>query len=380
MKRLTLLLLIMTALLAAAPAFAEEADEAKWFEMVTLNGVVDARIGYRSFAPETDGLDSVNVGDIYAFNAGLGAEIAPNEFLSGTVFFLWEEEFGGEDLGVDMDEGFVTAQWHGLYGRLGKTYLPVGQFDTFAVADPLVLELAECRQSALGAGYAHDFFEVSAWAFNGAFDNVDEDGEADDNSIDSFAARLDIKPLAFQEKYQLTVGGYYLSDATETSLEFGGALNAVDPDGAADSGDEFVRYETDVPLYGGFLSAELPFTEAFGLGLIAEYVATGEFDEEEYVDDAGEATSLSAANVELAVLLLDGSLQLGPKFETISGLDWLDTQGNDPSYEVTDYTQYGGFVGYDPCDHLHLGLQAMSGADNEDNRLTDMQFQTAFEF
>jgi len=381
MKGLSIFLTLIAAFSFAIPVYAEDKPaEGKWFEMITINGVVDARVGYRSFTPEADGFDTENVSDIFVFNAGLGAEIHLNEYLSGNIFFLWEEEFGGEDLGIDMDEGFVTAQWNGLFGRIGKMYLPVGQFDTFAVTDPLVLELTECRQSALGAGYSHDYFGISVWTFNGAFDNVDENGENPDNAIDSFAARLDIMPLAFQENHKLTIGGYFLSDATETSLEFGGNLNLLNPDGVAENGDEFTEYESNVPLYGGFLGAQLPFTAAFGLGVVAEYVTTGEFDKEEYVDGAGEVTALSAVNVELAALLLNRSIQLGPKFEIISGLDWLGTQENDPDYEVTRFTQYGGFIGYDPWDHLHLGLQAMAGADNEGNRITDVQLQTKLEF
>jgi hypothetical protein len=293
---------------------------------------------------------------------------------------LWEEEFGGEDLGIDMDEGFVTAEWNGLFGTLGKLYLPVGQFDTFAVADPLVLEVAECRQSAIGIGYNHEYFELSGWAFNGDFDNVDDEGDVADNAIDAFAVRLNIMPLAFQDQYSLTLGGYYLSDATETSLGFGDNLAEIDPNDVADNGDEFVKYESNVPLFGGFLTAELPFTDMFGLGFTGEYVATGEYDKEEYLDNRDEETAVSALNAELAALILEGSIQIGPKFEMISGLDWLETQENDPNYEVTAYSQYGGFIGYDPWDHLHLGLQVMAGADNEGNQVTDVQFQTLFEF
>ena len=379
MKKLGSLLAFIAILALAIPAFAED-EKGKWFDKITFSGVIDARIGVRSFAPESDDFDTENASDIYVFNAGIGAEVQSNPYLSGTIFFLWEEEFGGEDLGMDMDEGYITAQWKGLFGQIGKMYLPVGQFDTFAINDPLVLELAECRQSALGVGYSHDYFGASVWAFNGAFDNVDVDGEIADNAIDTVAARIDFSPLAFQDDYKLTVGGYFLSDAAETSLEFGNGLNQIDPDDVAGSGDEFVQYETDVPLYGGFLNAELPFAESFGLGLAAEYVTTGEFDEKEYFDGSGEATALSAANLELAALLLSGSIHFGPKFEMISGLDWLETQENDPDYEVTGYTQYGGFIGYDLWDHLHLGLQAMAGVDNEGNRLSEATFQTVLEF
>jgi len=372
---------IISLIAVTTPVFADKKiTNQDWFDVTTINGIIDARVGYLSFAPQTNDLDVETVSDIYIFNAGLGAEIEPNEYLSGAIFFLWEEDFGGEDLGVDMDEGFITLAWMGLFGQLGKTYLPVGQFDTFAISDPLVLELAECRQSALGIGYEHIFFHVSGWTFAGDFENVDENGKAADNIVDSYAARLNVMPLAFQDRYSVTIGGYFLSDATETSLEFGGNLAEVDPDNTPDNGDEFIRYKTDVPLYGGFLTAELPFTDLFGIGITGEYVTTGEFNEEEYVDNTGAAAAISAMNGEVAALVLNGAVRIGGKFETISGLDWLETQGNDPNYEVTSFSQYGGFAGYDPWDHLHLGLQVMSGADNRGNKITHALFQTALEF
>jgi hypothetical protein len=403
MNKLGVVLIVAAVMIFSNPAFAEEMNFAnqeddsdrdlakprhdhrhfqlpEWAGMVSIYGIVDTRIEYRNVSPETDGFDEEAISDIYVYNAGLGVEVNPNEFVSGNLFFLWEEDFGGEDLGVDMDEGYITLAWKGLFMEVGKHYLPVGQFDTFAVSDPLVLEVAESRQTNMGLGYNHRYFEISGWVFAGGFDNVNQDGRASDNMIDAFAARLDVMALAFQENFTLTLGGYFLSDATETSLEFGGNLAEVDPDGTPESGDEFVVYESDVPLYGGFLTAELPFMEKFGLGITGEYVTTGKFEKEEYVDNAGEATAIAALNAELALLVLHNTIQLGPKFEMISGLDWLDTQDNKSNYKVTSYSQFGGFAGYDPWDNLHVGTQVQSGFDNEGNRVTDVLFQIALEF
>jgi len=358
----------------------QENESSSWMEMLSVYGMVDARVGYRQVTPEADDYDTETTGDIYIYGAGMGVAAKINDYLSGFAFIVFEEEFGGADLDLYMDEGAVRFNWNGMFATIGKLYLPVGRFDTYAVSDPLVLELAECRQSTIGLGYEHPYFTVSAWGFAGDFDNVDEGGEAEDNTIDAFAGAVEVMPLAFQDRFTLSLGGYLLTDATETSLAMGESLNEFNPDGVLDNGDEFIRYENNVPLYGGFLSAEFPITEMFGLGIVGEYATTGEFDEEEYLDNTGEATAISAANGELAVLLLDGAVQFGPKFEMISGLDWLETQDNDEEYEVTRYTQYGGFVGFNPWEHLHLGLQVMAGADNEENQVLDSVFQTALEF
>ncbi|HPQ71235.1 MAG TPA: hypothetical protein PKW95_19065 [bacterium] len=361
MKRFALIVLCL--LLFAGSALAEETN---WFEMISLFGIVDARAGYRTTSFETDGLDDVHVSDIYLYGAGLGAEAVLNEYLSGNIFFYFEEGFADDYMDTYLDEATISLSYKGFMFEAGKKYLPVGFYGTFAVSDPLVLELTETWKTTMGLGYAMEYFGVSAWAFNGDYDNVDEDGEPADDAIDGYAARLDVYPLAFQDTHSLALGGYFLSDATETSLEMGNRLVG--------------NYESDVPLYGGYLNAEFVFSDFAGMGLVGEVAATGAFDKKNYLDYTGEETGITAVNVEAAALLLGGTVQFGPKYESISGLDWLGTQGNDPDYEVTSFRQMGGFAGYDPWSQLHLGLEVMSGGDNEDNRQVSAFFQTAVEF
>lgn len=386
MKRLVLVSFILGCFSLSIPVAAAEktedevTKEPSWTEILTIIGYVDARVGFRQVTPEADGCNAERIGDVYVYGTGLGVVALINEYLSGYAFLLYEEDFGNDYQDLSLEEGSIRFDWKGLFATVGRMYLPVGLFETYAVADPMPLNLAECNQATIGLGYEHDYFIVSAWGFAGNFENVDEKGEADDNTMDGFAGAVKVLPLAFQEHIILELGGYLLSDATETSMEFGGNLNRIDPDGVTDNGDEFTRYEKDVPLYGGFLSAEIPITEMFGLGVVGEYTTTGKFDKEEYLDNSGEATTISAANAELAILLLDRTVQFGPKFETISGVDWLGTQENDEEYEVTGYTQFGGFIGFDPWKQLHLGLEVIAGADNEENRQLETFFQTALEF
>lgn len=366
-----------------------------WLSDITIFGEIDIRAGMTQSWLETKGLAGELVSDLFVYGAGMGLEVGINPYFRGSIYFILEEEFGGDDLGLVLHEGFLTFNYKGLFAEVGRRYLPVGQFDSYAVNDSLVYTMAETRQTTLGLGYRHDYFEVSGWAFNGAQANIGGDGTDDDDTIDGFAFRADVFPLAFQDRFSLALGGYFLSDATETSLELGKRLNVLDPDRAGwqppadnpnavyedpDPDNDYQPYKEDVFLYGGYLSAEFPFIEMFGLGLVFEYVSTGPFAKAEYRDDAGSNSGIWAINAELAALIWNSRVQFGPKLELISGIDWLETGENDPAYEVNQYQIWGFFANFRPWQDLLLGLQFDHGWDNEQNTQVRTFVRTVFEF
>ena len=115
MKRFALVVFCL--LLFAGTAWAEETN---WFEMISLYGIVDARAGYRTTSFETDGLDDVHVSDIYLYGAGLGAEAVLNEYLSGNIYFYFEEGFADDSMDTYLDEATISLSYKGAFFEAGK--------------------------------------------------------------------------------------------------------------------------------------------------------------------------------------------------------------------------------------------------------------------
>jgi hypothetical protein len=207
------------------------------------------------------------------------------------------------------------------------------------------------------------------WGFNGEFDRVDRNGDPKRDLVDEFVARLDVYPLAFQEDHELAVGAYFLSDATETVLDAGNAYFA-----------EGARYERSVPLWGVYLTLNAPFTEMFGLDLAGEFASTGRFGLDEMTTPRGRRASIWATNAEAALLIRRETFRVGARFEQVHGVDWLGTQGNDPSYEVTDYAAASGFAGATFWEDLRIDLQYRYGWDNEHNVDETVIFRTLLEW
>ncbi len=163
---------------------AELAEKQKSSEMIEniskhikLHGVVEVEGSYAK------GYDDVEESDITLATAQLDVEANLNDFISGKITFLWEED---ETEPVDIDEAYITignTEKFPLYLRAGKQYLPLGEFDTNMISDPLTLELAEINESAISIGAETNGFFIEGSIFNG---DVDKDNK-DDNNIDEFS-------------------------------------------------------------------------------------------------------------------------------------------------------------------------------------------------
>lgn len=132
-------------------------------------------------------------------------DAAINDWLSGHVGLLWEEDDTEENI---LDEGFITlggSEAFPVYAVAGRFYLPFGNFESVFVSDPLTLELAEINQSSLMVGYDHEWIGLSAGAFKGGLDEV----------IDDFYAAANITVSDVAE-----IGAYWLSDLMETASQF----------------------------------------------------------------------------------------------------------------------------------------------------------------
>ena len=105
-----------------------------------------------------------------------------------------------------------------FYLSIGKMYVPFGNFESNMISDPLTLEIAETRESALQVGFEYSGFYGSMYVFNG---DIDEDG--DDDEIKCFGANA----------------GYALeNDDMSLDVGLGWINNMMDSDGMGDLLDD----------------------------------------------------------------------------------------------------------------------------------------------
>ena len=146
-----------------------------------------------------------NVSDLTLATFELGVEAQIHTWVAARALLLWEED---SDEKVELDEGVIT-----LGGTddipwsldVGKMYLPFGVFNSHFVSDPLVLELAETRQSALMLGYAADWITLQAAAFNGS---VNDDSADNFNEI---VLAIGLTPVE-----RISAGAYWISNIAES--------------------------------------------------------------------------------------------------------------------------------------------------------------------
>jgi hypothetical protein len=89
-------------------------------------------------------------------------------------------------------------------------YVPFGSYESFMVSDPLTLEIAETRDTALLAGFAGAGWHGSVYVFNG---EVDESGEND--TLSTFGASLAYK--LNHPGWQLDLGADFINNLGDSN-------------------------------------------------------------------------------------------------------------------------------------------------------------------
>ena len=199
---------------------------------VTMGVLVEAEAGY-----EKQGDDSSSDLNLSTFGMGIDAEL--QEGIEGHVYFLWED---GDDA-IDIDEGYIklgSTEEIPFHVQAGRMYLPFGVYHSHFVSDPMTLDLGESRKEALLLGYDTDFIQLSAGAFNGEFDNPDND------HINDFVAALTITPVESVE-----AGIYWISDLGEA----GGLEDILHENIDATDEKPAIKYNS-VNGYGGYVHVE----------------------------------------------------------------------------------------------------------------------------
>lgn len=244
--------------------------------------------------------DSEDESDLTLATVELGAGWQFTDWLRGDLVFLYEED---DTEPMDVDQAILTfgnTDVFPLFMQLGKMYVPFGNFDSFFISDPIVLELGETLESGALVGFEKGGFSASLSAFNG---NLSTDGEDQvDNLV--FAASYGIE----SDDASLTVGGAWIRNIMESD-GLTGVLEEHFFTAATDTTGD------DTGGFNAWATATLgPAT------LIAEYVtALEEFD----VNGAEQGLKPSSLNLEFGVALSD-RLDVAAKYETSDDVaDWF---------------------------------------------------------
>ncbi|MBA2882451.1 hypothetical protein HNR65_002798 [Desulfosalsimonas propionicica] len=243
----------------------------QWTDRISISGLLEVEGVYED-RDNRDGTGE-DSSDLNLATVELGIDAQFNDYVSGHVVFLWEED---DTEPVDLDEGFITlrpGRASPFYLTAGKLYVPFGNFETHMVSDPLTLELGETRESAAVAGVKQNGFYASAYVFNG-----DTDKYNDDSHLDNFGANAGY--IMERENFTLDAGVGYIN-------------NILDSDFLSDEGIE------EVDDYVGGVAAHAIFSSG-PVTLIGEYMTA--LDDTEYTDNGNimEIKEISAWNLELA--------------------------------------------------------------------------------
>ncbi len=219
------------------------------------------------------------------------------EWLRGDLVLLYEED---DTEPMEVDQAAATlgnTEKFPLFLTAGKMYVPFGNLDSFFISDPIVLGLAETRETAALLGFEKGGFSASASAFNG---DVETDGE---NRIQN-----------------AVLAASYGIEGTNSSFRFGGSWirNIMDSDGLTGVLKDSYAYTYTEDHTGGL---NLWATAALGPAtLIAEYVTALD---DISVDGVSTGLRPSSVNLELAYALTE-RLEVAAKYEKADDVtDWF---------------------------------------------------------
>lgn len=323
---------------------AEKPAGLDWIENVVISGLLEAEAGYEKYEPAAAGESDEESSDIVLATMELGIDTDFNEYISGHVLFLWEED---DTEPVDVDEGFMTLSGGKAcpgYVQAGKFYVPFGNFESMFISDPLTLELGETNESAVLGGYVAGPFDFSAGVFNG---DIAEAGK--DDHIDDYFGSV---TYSFNEN---AFGGI------EGSAGVSYISNIGDSDGFSDALSE----DTIADKVAG-MSAYVHATLAERVFFVAEYV--GALDDFAAGELASGALEPKTWNTELAYVF-ESECGFGVKYE-----------GADDVADALAETRYGAVAFCHPLPGTYLGLECLRETYENDDDNTVITAQLAYEF
>ncbi|MCU7811891.1 MAG: LbtU family siderophore porin, partial [Candidatus Thiodiazotropha sp. (ex Notomyrtea botanica)] len=134
--------------------------------------------------------------------AELGIKAQISSAVSGEIALLYEED---SEESLDVDVATLTlspeASW---FFNAGQFYLPFGVFETQMTSDPLTLQLAETRETALEIGFTKGMLFGSIYIFDGEISNEET------SKIDNFGIHLDLILDRDNRHFDISLG--YIND------------------------------------------------------------------------------------------------------------------------------------------------------------------------
>lgn len=319
---------------------------------IELGGTIEVEAKYERFDSDEKGTEDSS--DMTLASAELSVNVGITDQIKGYILFDYEED----DDNVTVDEAIIHIRAEELcvpdeacgspwYASAGRLYVPFGYFESHFISDPVTLELGETRESAVVAGLANDWINVSAGVFNG---DVDERGG--DDHIDNFvaSARLTLPEETIPD-LELMAGASYIN-------------NIADSDELQDmvQGNEVEEYIDGFSLFVHLVVMDRFFAEA-------EYVGVADdFHDDDLDLEPGEHFEPRAWNIELAYAVLE-NLQLGVRYE-----------GSDDALDFLPEWRCGGVINYNLFENTLLALEYLYGEFEDNDEVTTVTSQLAVEF
>ena len=313
-------------------------------ENITLSGVIEVEAGY-----EKNGEDSSDI-VVATVEVGIDAQIVKH--VSGHILFLYEID--EDETPFDVDEAIISINGEDvvpLYLNAGQMYLPFGNFESHMISDPVTLELGETRESAVVAGFATDWIDISAGVFNG---DINETGK--DDKIESYiACAVFTLPENTVANFGLRAGASYISNIGDSD-----SLEGIIKDDL-----ELETIKDYVPGYSAFVSISVLDRFFFN----AEYLtAADEFAAGELSFDGEQEFKPSTWYAEVAVGIIE-DLEIAAHYAESDDCD-----------DVLPENRYGAAITYGLFESTSLGLEYLHNEFENDDETDIVTAQLAIEF
>jgi hypothetical protein len=360
LKNILYSILIAGLVLGAPTAFGEEADNGP-IETIAFSGGVEVEAGYEKTDPAAAGDSGEESSDLALATVELGVDATVASQVSGHILFLYED---GEDLLID--EGYIVL--HGeeafpLYLMAGEIYVPFGNFESGMISDPLTLELAETRETAIQVGFEAGGFHGDVYLFNGDMDKTE-----DESHFDNFG---------------LSAGYAYESDAFSIDMGISWINNMADTDGLTDAFEETRTALEEAGFSYDMADYAAGFGTCFILGvgpatLVGEYVGMTEAPEfllSNLSDDSSAGVDtwekFSAWNIEL-----DYGVNVGGRDASLS----VGYQGSDATADLLPETRILGAFSIGLFEKTSLAFEYLHDEYESGNKTHAVTTQLAMEY
>jgi len=349
MKRLFVvtLSLLIAVFVVSGQAICDE-PIGKWFENITLSGAIEVETGFAKIDYNDPATKDEDSSDILVSTVEVGIAAAIAKHLYGHILFKYEED----DTPLEVDEAIISIKGEDvvpLYLNAGQLYVPFGNFESHMISDPVTLELGETRESAVVAGFASDWIDISAGVFNG---DINETGE--DNKIESYVAgAVFTLPENTIAGFGLSAGASYISnigdsDSLQEDIEAGP-----------------ITVNNYVAGYSAFISISALDRIFFN----AEYLtAADEFAAGELSFDGGQKFKPSTVYAEMAVGIID-DLEIAVRYEA-----------SDDCGDFLPDKRFGAAITFGLFENTSLGIEYLHGEFKNNDETDAVTAQLAIEF